>query len=193
MKILRYGNTNTFYIPGTKRGLLIDTDYAGTLQSFFRAVKEAGISTKDITYVLATHYHPDHIGILGDLQALGITLLLIDVQMDSVHFSDGIFSREKHLRFTPIDEKSAKVISCAESRGFLQSLGIAGEIIHTPSHSDDSVTVILDKGDCFAGDLEPHGYLAAYEENPGLEKDWDNIMSHHPKRIFYAHALSETL
>ena len=35
---LKYGNTNTFLIRGTSGNLLIDTDY-----------------------VLATHYHPDHI------------------------------------------------------------------------------------------------------------------------------------
>ena len=36
---LKYGNTNTFYVPGKSGGLLIDTDYAGTLQAFFRALK----------------------------------------------------------------------------------------------------------------------------------------------------------
>ena len=27
---LRYGNTNTFFIPGSEGGLLVDTDWAGT-------------------------------------------------------------------------------------------------------------------------------------------------------------------
>ena len=37
---LKYGNTNTYFIGG----LLIDTDYAGTLPSFYKALKAAGIS-----------------------------------------------------------------------------------------------------------------------------------------------------
>ena len=90
---LRYGNTNTFYISGSRGGLLIDTDYAGTLQSFFRAVKAAGIDIKGISYVLATHYHPDHIGIISELQKLGIQLLITDVQKDFIHFSDPVFAR----------------------------------------------------------------------------------------------------
>ena len=70
MKKLRYGNTNTFFIKGTNAGLLIDTDMAGTLPLFFRAIKAAGIEARDIAYVLATHYHPDHIGLVGELDRM---------------------------------------------------------------------------------------------------------------------------
>ena len=185
---LRYGNTNTFYIAGAKGGLLIDTDYAGTLPQFFKAIKTACIDISDITYMLATHYHPDHIGIVSELQKLGVTLLIVDVQHSSVHFADDMFFRDKRLNYKPIDENVAKVISCAESRSFLCSIGISGEIIYTPSHSEDSVSIILDDGNCIVGDLEPVEYLAAYDHNPRLKSDWEQIMSYHPKRILYAHA-----
>ena len=36
---LRYGNTNTFLIRGKSGYLLIDTDYAGTIQAFYGAIK----------------------------------------------------------------------------------------------------------------------------------------------------------
>ena len=185
---LRYGNTNTFYIAGAKGGLLIDTDYAGTLPQFFKAIKTACINISDISYMLATHYHPDHIGIVSELQKLGVTLLIVDVQHSSVHFADDIFFRDKRLNYKPIDENVAKVISCAESRSFLCSIGISGEIIYTPSHSEDSVSIILDDGNCIVGDLEPVEYLAAYDHNPRLKSDWEQIMSYHPKRILSAHA-----
>jgi len=185
---LRYGNTNTFYIAGAKGGLLIDTDYAGTLPQFFKAIKTACIDISDISYMLATHYHPDHIGIVSELQKLGVTLLILDVQHSSVHFADDIFFRDKRLNYKPIDENVAKVISCAESRSFLCSIGISGEIIYTPSHSEDSVSIILDDGNCIVGDLEPVEYLAAYDHNPRLKSDWEQIMSYHPKRILSAHA-----
>ena len=188
MKKLRYGNTNTFYIAGANGGLLIDTDYAGTLPQFFKAIKNARIDISDISYMLATHYHPDHIGIVSELQKLGVTLLIVDVQRSSVHFADEIFSRDKRLNYKPIDENVAKVISCAESRSFLCSIGISGEIIYTPSHSEDSVSIILDDGNCIVGDLEPVEYLAAYDHNPRLKSDWEQIMSYHPKRILSAHA-----
>ena len=185
---LRYGNTNTFFLAGDRGGLLVDTDYAGTLPRFFRAVKEAGIGVRDIAYVMATHYHPDHAGLIGELQKLGVTLLLADVQRESVHFADGIFLREARAGYEPVREDEAKVIRCAESRDFLKKLGIGGEIIHTPSHSADSVSLVLDDGSCVVGDLEPMQYLAAYDSNPALKSDWDRILSYRPKKIFYAHA-----
>ena len=153
--------------------------------------ESAGITIDDISYVMATHYHPDHCGLIGELQELGIQLLIIDAQQNSVHFSDRIFSREKRLDFTPILEAKAKVIRCRESRNFLKDLGIAGEIIPTPSHSEDSVSVILDSGDCIVGDLEPLEYLPAYDDNPNLKSDWDKIMRFSPKRILYAHAIEK--
>ena len=187
MQILKYGNTNTYFIKGKDGSLLIDTDYADTLSGFFKAIKAADIPFRDISYVIATHYHPDHMGIIGDLQRRGVKLVIVDVQQDFVHFSDGIFARDKHLRYTPVDEKNAVRISCAKSRGFLEDIGISGEIVHTSSHSKDSISVVLDDGDCFVGDLEPIEYLSAYSENPDLQRDWDLLMSYDPKHIYYSH------
>ena len=179
---LKYGNTNTFFIGG----LLIDTDYAGTLHAFYKALKQNGIEVRDIQYVLATHYHPDHMGLIGELARQGVKLLLVDAQKDSVHASDYIFERER-LPYVPVDASQATVISCGESRAFLARLGISGEIIPTPSHSADSISLVLDDGDCFVGDLEPYEYLDAYDDNTQLKDDWACILSSRPKRIFFAH------
>ena len=186
MMKLKYGNTNTFYIPGTKTGLLIDTDYAGTMPAFYKELKKNGIQVKDIGYVMATHFHPDHSGLIGELMNQGVIFLLIDVQKDHVHFSDDIFAREK-TPYTTIDDGQATVISCIQSRAFLAEMGISGEIIHTPSHSPDSISIVLDGGDCFVGDLEPPEYLPAYDDNTKLKDDWERILSYRPKRVFYAH------
>lgn len=188
VKRLKYGNTNTFFIHGTAGNLLVDTDYAGTLSLFYKEIKRQNISLKDITYVLATHYHPDHMGLVSELMKQDVKLLLVDVQKEHVGFSDEIFAREKHLEVEPIRKEEATVITCEESRVFLRTLGIDGEIISTTSHSEDSVTLILDDGTCFVGDLEPMEYLGAYEENEKLAKDWERILSFQPKRICYAHA-----
>ena len=140
---------------------------------------------------MATHFHPDHSGLIGELMNQGVNFLLIDVQKDCVHFSDDIFAREK-AHYMPINDEQATVISCRQSRAFLAERGICGEVIHTPSHSPDSISLILDEGDCIVGDLEPAEYLSAYD-NVKLKKDWERILSHHPKRVFYAHVPEKTL
>lgn len=185
---LKYGNTNTFFIRGMRGNLLVDTDYAGTLPAFYKAIKEQEIKISDITYVLATHYHPDHIGLVSELIRLGVKLLVIDAQCPYIHFADTIFGRDKSLAYEPIPTDHATIIGTEESRAFLKRLGIDGEIVRTTSHSADSISLILDGGECFVGDLEPIEYLAAYEQNDKLKHDWELIMRFTPKTIYYAHA-----
>lgn len=190
---LKYGNTNTFFVRGTDGNLLVDTDYAGTLPAFYGAMKKHHIKMSDITYVLATHYHPDHIGLVSELMKEGVKLLLMDTQCSHIHFSDEIFSREKRLDYEPINMDEAIVVSSKDSRRFLKSIGIEGEIIPTTSHSEDSVSLILDSGVCIVGDLEPIEYLGAYEENIRLKNDWELVMGYRPKIIYYAHANEKVL
>lgn len=190
---LRYGMTNTFLISGENGYLLVDTDYAGTMSGFYSAIKQYDIKVSDISYVLATHYHPDHIGLVSELMKQGVKLLVVDTQCPHIHYSDEIFARDKRLNYEPIDESDATVISCKESREFLKDLGINGEIISTASHSEDSVSLVLDDGVCIVGDLEPIDYLGGYEENEPLQKDWEVIMSYNPKLIYYAHANEKVL
>ncbi|MDE7294742.1 MAG: MBL fold metallo-hydrolase [Oscillospiraceae bacterium] len=184
---LKYGNTNTFLVHGSRGSLLIDTDFAGTLPLFFRELGKNSLKISDISYVIATHYHPDHMGLVSELTELGVKLLLADTQYEYVHFSDEIFGKAK-MDYAPVNESEAVVISCPESRKFLQGLGINGEIISTPSHSGDSISVILDIGECFVGDLEPMEFLEAYEENIPLKNDWELIKSYAPKTVYYGHA-----
>ena len=183
---LKYGNTNTYFVQGEKYSLLVDTDYAGSMPAFYKAIKKAGIKVSDVSYVLATHYHPDHMGIIGELMKQGVELLLLEEQREKVHFSDNIFERER-LPYIPINEVSATVIRCNESRIFLSSIGLIGEIIRTPSHSEDSVSLILDDGNCIVGDLEPIEYAEGYENNELLKKDWKQILSFAPKKVYFAH------
>jgi glyoxylase-like metal-dependent hydrolase (beta-lactamase superfamily II) len=119
---------------------------------------------------LSTHYHPDHIGLIPDLMDHGVRLLM-DTQTDAVHSSDGFFAREPKLNWRPIREKDAAVIPCSESRAFLCRMGIDEEIVLTPSHSRNSVSVLLDDEDCFVGDLERRSVLEGYDGNLPLQRD----------------------
>ena len=184
---LRYGNTRTFLVMGVIGSLLVDTDYAGTMAAFYRALKEHEIRLSDISYVMATHFHPDHCGLIGQFQRQGTKLLLVDSQVAAVHFPDYIFARDK-VDYVPVDPDQAIIISVEESRRFLKTLGIDGEIVRTGSHSEDSVSLILDDGNCFVGDLEPREYVDAYNVNSALANDWVSILARNPRIIHYAHA-----
>ena len=191
MKIihLKYGNTNTFLIGN----LLIDTDMPGTLPALRRELKKQGAAPEQIKYVMATHYHPDHIGLIGELMQSGVKLLLPEQQKEYVHSSDAIFARMKRSGFVPIDESRATVLSLKESRAFLAGLGIAGEIAGTKSHSPDGAALLLDDGNAFVGDLEPREYLGGYEKNDALCEDWECLLRLGAKTIHYGHANTQYL
>ncbi|MCQ2513360.1 MAG: MBL fold metallo-hydrolase [Lachnospiraceae bacterium] len=186
---LRYGNTNTYYV----NGLLIDTDMPNTLSDFYKELKRNGLTIEAIRYVLATHYHPDHMGLIGQLMSFGISLILVDKQKDSVHFSDAIFARQPELNYQPIDENGAFLITCEESRKFLQTIGISGEIVPTASHSMDGIALITDDGNCFVGDLEPEAYIEAYGKGAVLQQDWNRIRAYHPVNAYFGHINDQRL
>ena len=60
-----------------------------------------------------------------------------------------------------------------DSRAFLSHLGIEGEIIHTPGHTDDSISLILDEGIAFTGDLP--GPTRGEDSLHQVETSWRRI------------------
>lgn len=186
---LKYGNTNTYFVDG----LLIDTDLPGTLGGFFAALGRAGLTLGDVRYVLVTHYHPDHVGLIGELTARGVGLLVLERQAGFLHAPDGVFARMRGCRFTPIDESKATVIPLEGSRDFLSTLGICGEILPTDSHSPDGVALVLDNGEAFVGDLEPLAFLDGYPDNAPLRDDWTRIRSLGARVIHSGHANDVTV
>lgn len=186
---LKYGNTNTYLVGN----LLVDTDMAGTMPAFRRELKAQGIAPSQVRFVMATHYHPDHMGLIGELTRSGVKLLLSEHQKEFVHSSDALYTRTPRVGFMPIDENEATVISIAESRAFLATLGISGEIVPTKSHSADGAALVLDDGNAFVGDLEPREFLDGYDDNAPLREDWDNLLRLGARVIHYGHANEQTV
>lgn len=183
IQLLKYGNTNCYYIKGKNGSLLVDTDWTGTLPAFYKKIKELNI--KKIDYLLITHCHPDHIGIAQDIIDMGTKLLLVDVQKDYIHSSDIIFQKDKNIQFKPINTEPV-IISCEQSRDFLNDLGIDGEIIYTPGHSEDSISLILDNGSAFVGDLYDLKSAITFN-NENINNSWNKILSHNITKIYYGH------
>lgn len=184
---LKYGNTNTYLIKGKEKYTLFDTDWAGTFEKFCQAIKSSGIRTQDIEYLFLSHFHPDHMGIAGQLAELGIKIVVIDIQKDFLHFSDEVFAKEKIKSYVPIDDAKVITISIDESRSFLEKLGIQGEIIATPGHSDDSVSLWLDDGMLIVGDLNPL-YELPLHEGTQIADTWNKLLELRPNKIYYGHA-----
>ena len=124
-------------------------------------------------------------GIAQNIIDMGTKLLLIDIQKSYIHNSDKILQRYKNIEFKPINTEPV-IISCKESREFLSGLGINGEIIYTPGHSDDSISLILDNGSAFTGDLYDLNSAAAFNDEK-INNSWIKILSYNISKIYYGH------
>lgn len=189
---LDYSKTNTYLIEGDSGNLLFDTGWAGSFPDFCRSVKNIGIAARDIDFILISHFHPDHMGIAGEIASLGPVILLPEVQSGFIHSSDAIFEREKGIRFYPVEDDKVRSFKISDSRALLKEIGIDGEIIHTPGHSDDSISLALDDGSLFVGDLNPL-YELKLHKGTQIEESWNKLFSFHPRIIYYGHAKKAVL
>lgn len=184
---LKYSNTNTYLIEGTNGTILFDTGWAGTFPAFCKALGELHKSVQEIDYILISHYHPDHMGIAQEIASLGPVIVVVDVQKPFIHSADRIFEKEKHIGFMPIEDEKVRIITTKESRLFLQQIGLEGEIICTPGHSEDSISLWLDDGTLFVGDLNSL-YELQMHQGTQIYDSWEKLLALKPKIIYYGHA-----
>ncbi|MCR4609735.1 MAG: MBL fold metallo-hydrolase [Eubacterium sp.] len=185
--LLKYSNTNTYLIEGSGGSILFDTGWAGTFGDFCKALGETGKKLQDISYIMISHFHPDHMGIAQDIADHGPVIVAVDIQKAYLHAADEIFAKDKRTTFRPIIDEEVRVISLNESRGLLESIGLIGEIVYTPGHSDDSISLWLDEGLLFVGDLNPL-YELELHKGTVIGESWEKLLGLGPKKVYYGHA-----
>ena len=150
------------------------------------------MTVQGIDYILISHFHPDHMGIVQEIADIGPDIVVMDVQKDFIHNADEVFAKEGNRAFKPIVDEKVRNLGIRESRAFLRELGIEGEILHTPGHSDDSISLCLDDGTIFVGDLNPL-YELELHKCTQVEESWERLLSMHPTIVYYGHAKAGTL
>ncbi len=174
MDIVNVGYDSTNYY------LLGESD--GTLPKMLNACKRKDVALEQIEYLLVTHYHPDHAGLVQELKRAGARLILLENQRAAVAPMAKHMKPEQH--YTEIDLRDNIDLSLAQSRDFLKKIGIVGKIIATPGHSDDSVSLVLDEGLAFTGDLGPDLNGSPDDET---HKSWQRIRALGVKTVYPAH------
>ena len=187
--IINVGYRSTHYwviSVGTSR-LLLDLGYPGTMGLMRANLKRMGVPLHEIKYGLATHYHIDHAGLAQELKLAGVPLLVLETQVAAIQ----LMKRwtKPHDHYVDITLEGNVTISFAESRALLKEIGIAGEILRTPGHSDDSVSLLLDDGSVFTGDLTP----LPYAEQESVVNSWQLLKERGATRVYPAHGPTYTI
>lgn len=167
-----YRSTNFWVVSAGTSRLLVDLGWMGMFGTLAANLERMGIPLREVTHGLATHYHLDHAGAAQDLKNRGMRLIVTEEQATAIPLM------KQHVKsadaYTEITLHGNLVISCAESRATLAALGIDGQIVHTPGHSDDSVSLLLDSGAVFTGDLTHPAFVT--EETAGrIRLSWQTL------------------
>ncbi len=186
MNILNVGyrSTNCYLLEPDRTGLLIDVGWPGTLPVLLSVLKRKGVPFQKVRYLLVTHYHPDHAGLAQELKDQGVRLVVMDSQRSSIAKMAAYMKPRD--QYHEINLYGNIDLAAGESRKFLLEIGIHGEILATPGHSEDSVTLILDDGSACTGDLTLPGH-ATEESRSEVERSWEKLRAHHVKIIYPGH------
>lgn len=171
MKIT-YNSTNYYLEPCNNGFLLIDAGWYGKGEKFKKELNLLGIKPEQIKYILLTHHYHDHAAIVQELKALTNAKLIVhkkQIPYLEKGFTDGKILKQYNwvlylidkltkpfikYKYPPISITHSDIIIDTDTNDtILRSIGVFGKIVLTPGHSSDSVSVLLDNGTAYVGDL----------------------------------------
>ena len=199
---------DTIYAVRGEGAILIDGGDPHKLQNFKQGIEKASIKAEEIKLIIQTHGHWDHIGSTKDVK--DITGARVLMHQKDMHFLDEIhpsqppgftlwgkiliallklYTSNMHIPTFAVD------IIAGDDEISLAEYGIAGKVVYTPGHSWGSVSVLLDGGEAFVGDLAMN--MFPMRLSPGLpifgddiqvvKQSWRRLLDMGAKTVYPAH------
>lgn len=179
-----YRSTNFWVVSAGRSRILVDLGWPGRVAALLANLDRMGVPLAELRYGMATHYHIDHAGAAQDLKQRGVPLLVMEEQIGAIPLMKQWTKPADN--YTEITTHDNVIISTSESRQLLGNFGIAGEIVHTPGHSDDSVSLVLDIGCAFTGDLTMESMVAG-EDPAVVARSWQILRDRGVTTIYGGH------
>jgi glyoxylase-like metal-dependent hydrolase (beta-lactamase superfamily II) len=154
-----------YAVPAEGGVALVDAGLPGGEGRIVAALAEHGLQPNDIRVILVTHAHGDHIGGLAEIARLsGAPVLVHEADAPILEAGDppvpnGLtaFGKAASLLAMPFMNR-VKVTPWhgairLTSEHSLRDFGVEGIVIPTPGHTPGSLSLVMDSGDAFVGDL----------------------------------------
>lgn len=145
------------------KSIIIDCGIPGSETYILKSMDENGVKYSDLQLIIITHGHDDHMGSICNLRkATGAKTVIHKLDSDVIRTGKSpelhptnllgkffnLFVKGGIAGFTPYEPE---IIVDGELS--LSEYGFDGRIIETPGHTNGSVSVIMDDGNIFIGDL----------------------------------------
>ncbi len=168
------------YLIFGRRICLIDSGVAGSEKAVFDRIRAAGRTPAEMSHLVLTHSHPDHIGAAQAVKsATGCTVCAHPAEKDWIE-DTGLQSRERPVPGfaslvggpVPVD----RVLEQGSSLEIDEDLRL--EVFHTPGHSRGSISLRLpSEGVLFTGDAVPvPGDIPIYEDVASAVRSMKSLM-----------------
>lgn len=147
---------------------LIDSGVAGTESTIWEYIKEQGRDPKEVSSLILTHSHPDHIGSAKSVKSqTDCTVFAHKLEQEWIENTEQQFKDRPVPGFQTLVEGPVVVDHFLAGGEFLElEKGLACKIIHTPGHSKGSISLSFeDEKTLFTADaLVYPGDLPIYED-----------------------------
>ena len=156
-----------YLVSGKERTCLIDSGVSGAETVIIDSLGELGRNTSDITFMILTHAHPDHIGGAKDIKKL--TNCHVGCHPTAKKWVENV---EEQYRERPVPGFHSLVGGSVNINQLLSDNeridlgGLSLQVIYTPGHSKCSISLFCQQeGVIFTGDAIPQSNdLPIYED-----------------------------
>jgi hydroxyacylglutathione hydrolase len=205
---IKLGINSSYLIRGVKGIVMVDAGVPNKIGAFKRKLSRLYIRPGEIKLIVLTHSHFDHAGSSKEIKEFTGARILIH-KSEQEYLEKGGFASIRGVNlWGKITEKIlfpffrriqfprpvADVVMDSDDVP-LYEYGIDGKIIHTPGHTEGSLSILLDTGEAFVGCMAHDGFpfrllpgYPIYAQNIAkVEESWKILIARGARIIFPGH------
>jgi len=204
---VKFGHSNVYLIRTEDGHILVDAGMPGDPETLDEVFATAGVEPSSIRLIVVTHGHMDHMGLTAYAkettgakvlchQSLSGKLASGEIEVSVAQNLTGRFINfmgglQEMTGGADIEGVDADIL--VDDSFDLSDYGLSGKIIHTPGHSQGSISIILDNGETLVGDMvrdEGDGEIGPgmfYEDKGALITSLEEVAVFESRTIYLSH------